>query len=1035
MGKHILGSLIVWFVLAIRGLGQGAPNLVVDGGFENDGQGWAACGGVSVVGPADLPVPSRGIRQGGKAALLRVESGVDCGQFFGPLFELQHEFSIPSGSGALTVSFWHSRVSDPGMSISLFLQGTSKTIALGSISRNEPLGWSVFHRVLNQDEIAPLRGQKVKLVFAHPSLFSSTTVPALAPADPANSVPGFFIDNVRVADGAEPKPRVAEDPPSTAENLLPNGDFEQGLGFWELCGGDTGLVEAGEVDLPERRIRNGRKAMRLRYDLAKTCQNSFVGPNFTLGHRLAVPDDASELSITLWSSRLGDPGVNLRVELTAADGFLPVVSAPIVPRSGPTGWIAYHYALKPDELGRARGQVLRLRFSGSLLGSPGNGVGLMPDDPTKDKEGFYIDDIRVVAKQVPKPISAEDPTSSVDNLIRNGGFEERFKSWEICGSAALSEASATDATPLTTRNGKNALRLNPGKPDCGFGILSPSLIAGQSITVPADVPALTLSFWYSRVGDPGKDLWLKFAPEFAGVGGEVNLSNLHTGNLGGWSLYRYVLHPDQVDALRGKRVYFAFYYSLTSSSGLSPASVEATPGPPGFYIDDVRLAPRIERTTASPLPADLQGDNGQPLVLVNGSGIARMNPDGSGLRVVTPGAGGPPPLAPEWSADGKRILFHQAWLVPEDLVLPVDQFRAKISIVREVPADGGALRELTRTDGTKGIRAKPLNCELGTPSFCADSELPALDMEVVATESEPNGQRVAYSICVRQRYFNGATDDANCWVQVQGPDEPLVVNPKAIKLGPGLFASWSKEGRILYQNHAAIGKEPQGIMEVDMNAAVPTPRLLVPDAGKQFQVSLINDANPVWSPDGRYFVTYRNVDGAHWEGSMELFQGIRSHKAIMLHDRLEPRYPRQLLLVDHGENVGWLEFSPDGRYVLYSLIKGGRSDIWWLDIASGATGPITMDGASIAAKWRPGSQAPSEPLGPARLEVARTTNTTLRFSLSASPGEYIIATSQDLRVWSDLFPLTVAASGRGTVEDPGSLGKQRASFYRARRKP
>ena len=246
---------------------------------------------------------------------------------------------------------------------------------------------------------------------------------------------------------------------------------------------------------------------------------------------------------------------------------------------------------------------------------------------------------------------------------------------------------------------------------------------------------------------------------------------------------------------------------------------------------------------------------------------------------------------------------------------------------------------------------------------------------------------------------------------------------------------WSRHGRMLYQNHSAIGKGPQGILEVDMMSDSPTPELLVPDTGQQLQVSSRHDRNPVSAPDGRHFITYRNVDGAHWKGSMDFAQGLRSHLAIDLHDRLDPSHPRQLLLADHGDSIGWLDFSPDGNYVLYTLLHENDSDLWWLEVATGATGPLTTDGASYAAKWRRGDSPQPLPMSASRWAISRPEHQTLRFTLNADPGDYIIQSSQDLRTWTDLFPLTAGPFGQGSVEDTSSLETERLRFFRVRDAP
>lgn len=79
--------------------------------------------------------------------------------------------------------------------------------------------------------------------------------------------------------------------------------------------------------------------------------------------------------------------------------------------------------------------------------------------------------------------------------------------------------------------------------------------------------------------------------------------------------------------------------------------------------------------------------------------------------------------------------------------------------------------------------------------------------------------------------------------------------------------------------------------------------------------------------------------------------------AIMIYDRQNLDNPRMVLFADHGRTIGNLSWSPNGAYLIYSLARfDGRTDIRWLDIATGATGPVTTDGSMLEARWRPGAQ-------------------------------------------------------------------------------
>jgi hypothetical protein len=115
--------------------------------------------------------------------------------------------------------------------------------------------------------------------------------------------------------------------------------------------------------------------------------------------------------------------------------------------------------------------------------------------------------------------------------------------------------------------------------------------------------------------------------------------------------------------------------------------------------------------------------------------------------------------------------------------------------------------------------------------------------------------------------------------------------------------------------------------------------------------------HPIWAPDGQRFVTVRQSRSSHYVPAPpgDLVSGLRVNYEIMLHTRATPNVPRMLLLTDHGQLRGRPAWSPDGSYLLYALANDASTavDIWWLDVATGATGRVTNDGASASAHWRP----------------------------------------------------------------------------------
>jgi hypothetical protein len=69
---------------------------------------------------------------------------------------------------------------------------------------------------------------------------------------------------------------------------------------------------------------------------------------------------------------------------------------------------------------------------------------------------------------------------------------------------------------------------------------------------------------------------------------------------------------------------------------------------------------------------------------------------------------------------------------------------------------------------------------------------------------------------------------------------------------------------------------------------------------------------------------------------------------------------------------------------------------------------------------------------PIKLSGARQGGGVLRLSVEAPAGGYIIQMSEDVKTWTDIYPVTIGASGVGTVDDSTSGNKQRL-FFRARK--
>lgn len=101
-----------------------------------------------------------------------------------------------------------------------------------------------------------------------------------------------------------------------------------------------------------------------------------------------------------------------------------------------------------------------------------------------------------------QPLHAQ---GSATNLIANPGLETNNSSWEMCGDATLVDAQATGVTRAMVHSGRYAAAIHYDTDDRSCGgeaFFDPIAQIAQSFTVPADAQDLTISFWYSRIGDP-----------------------------------------------------------------------------------------------------------------------------------------------------------------------------------------------------------------------------------------------------------------------------------------------------------------------------------------------------------------------------------------------------------------------------------------------------------------------------------------------------------------------------------------------------
>lgn len=510
------------------------------------------------------------------------------------------------------------------------------------------------------------------------------------------------------------------------------------------------------------------------------------------------------------------------------------------------------------------------------------------------------------------------------NVIDNAGFEQGATAWELCSGAAVTDSVA--------RSGQQSLRLGP---PTGIGCedevveLGPVQVAYQEVAIPANAEAVTVSFWYTRGGNPNEgenELTVALVSEPDAIAKDVQLDSISGYDLAGWTLYRQTLRAEQLEMARGNTWLFAFQLE----DGATGANDIA------FFIDDVRVQIASVQTAVSPLPADLQSNSTQPIVVTQfdpenstdedtNFAVFRTNTDGTNRQRLYTGLLGAPNF-PTWASDGSRIA-----VVDASVSDPTDASRSGlISILSIMNADGSDVREVYRTVGGGGDINPPF-----------PPEIPNVDTRITSIDWSPDGSLLGATVCGRIRDSGGASDEI-CWLDLID----VATSDVTRRIRDVFSFDWGANNRILYST-PSFGDAPPGIYELDMRTQDAEPTLLARNWSSQ--IPFREERTPVWAPDGRHFVVVRDVAGLHFNAEGEFL----TNTALVLYDRENIGAPRFLLLADHGSMSGTPTWSPDGKYLLYTLFESEAApvSVWWLAVETGNTGPMLVNEASFSANW------------------------------------------------------------------------------------
>jgi len=508
------------------------------------------------------------------------------------------------------------------------------------------------------------------------------------------------------------------------------------------------------------------------------------------------------------------------------------------------------------------------------------------------------------------------------NLLQDSGFEQQGVAWEACGNVGLVDAQSEGAEFVYAGRYAIVMGISADGSDCPQlpNNSVPKQILSQSLSIPANARAVTVSFWFRGFAGTSVDIFLargfyQFDPDLGGV----KLGSFSTDQPPGWQLYRTVLTDDRLDLVRGQTLRFSIVIQ-----GDVPVERDAA-----LLIDEVQVVAADLRTAPAPLPPALRGDGSRPLAVVRAEGsnrwLYRMDTDGSNLQLIYRGLLNNVRY-PVWSPNAQQIAVADnntwPWPVPD----PDPQNNLAATAITVLNADGSGSRQLYQTQSQKGSRCPFV-------ALPGQSETPSSIVRVNRLTWMPDGQRLAFTNVGFLTFCDG---------RIAGGRADVYLSPVPPALTPTDVASFAanpsinRNRQLLFESFG--NNRTTGIWEADL-----------PSSRENLLIAHRAESQPVWAPDGRRFVVKRDTSSPSEDRSERT-------QAIVLYDRQNLSNPRMLLFADHGRSIDHVRWSPDGMYLVYTLHRlDGGTDIWWLDVTSGATGPITTDGRALEADWRPGS--------------------------------------------------------------------------------
>lgn len=500
------------------------------------------------------------------------------------------------------------------------------------------------------------------------------------------------------------------------------------------------------------------------------------------------------------------------------------------------------------------------------------------------------------------------------NLISNGDFESAG-GWTNCGGARFEQRDfATSGDQVLVMDARSV---------CEAGA-SRNIVAAatQEIDLPGGISdVLTISFQVRAEGaipSLAFDVYLSNAvgESFQTFGG-YRITSITQGadEAPGWNLITLLVARSQIEnSIEASPLFLTFQFRGSDE-------VTATT----IYLDDVRVTNGFQQTVqAAPMPDALANYAGDSRILfykltTEDQTVASMRPNGTDMIVYNQIPAATVEGAPRWFNEGQITLAQKEFYpkLPSD---PSIQPGGGTNVIKYNLANGN--EELVYQ--TIGDPGKFLFQD-------AFENRAALDFEVRRTAWDPERNRGVLCACGRNRspQFELNTDDI-CKLFIIDATTNEIINNEVNGFAP----EWSTSGKLAYYYADKI----YTATVLDGGQLNPT----VVYEGPALLQALD------WSPDETQLVI-----AELGSGSAVINGEIESIYTIKLLD-VATGQTENLLRVDHGNVQPNLSWSPDGAFIIYSLNldDGGGAQIWWLEVATGQTGPITNTVSAYAASWR-----------------------------------------------------------------------------------